>query len=136
PDDTPMPREGVNVLKLMLDPDGLRKYLQNWESVCSDLLLWIQREAMSDGPGSEAASLLGELTAVPGISTATSLANLDELALPFLPMQIRKDGVALKLFTSIATMGTPQDVTVHELRIEFFFPADETTAQWFQAQDP
>lgn len=134
PDGTPLPREGVNVLKLMLDPNGLRKHLQNWESVCADLLLWIQREAMSDGPGSEAATLLGTLTALPGISTATPLANLDALALPFLPMEIRKNGVSLNLFTSIATMGTPHDVTVHELRIESFFPADEPTARWFRTR--
>jgi transcriptional regulator with XRE-family HTH domain len=134
PDDVPLPREGVNVLKLMLDPDGVRQHLQNWQDVCADLLHWIQREAMSDGPGSEAAGLLAELAALPGISTATHVANLDARALPFLPMQIRKDGVALNLFTSIATMGTPHDVTVHELRIESFFPADEDTARWFQAR--
>lgn len=132
PNDMPLPREGVNVLKLMLDPDGVRKHLQNWEDVCADLLHWIQREAMSDGLGSEAANLLGELAALPGIGAATRLANLDARALPFLPMQFRKDGVALNLFTSIATMGTPHDVTVHELRIESFFPADEITALWFQ----
>lgn len=132
PNGAPLPREGVNVLKLMLDPNGVRKHLQNWEDVCADLLHWIQREAMSDGPGSEAANLLGELAALPGISETTRLANLDARALPFLPMQIRKNGVALNLFTSIATMGTPHDVTVHELRIESFFPADEATAHWFR----
>ncbi len=132
PDGAPLPREGVNVLKLMLDPHGVRKHLQNWEDVCADLLHWIQREAMSDGLGSEAANLLSELAALPGISETPRLANLDARALPFLPMQIRKDGIALNLFTSIATMGTPHDVTVHELRIESFFPADEATAQWFR----
>lgn len=132
PDGTPLPREGVNVLKLMLDPNGVRKHLQNWEDVCADLLHWIQREAMSDGLGSEAANLLSELATLPGISETPRLANLDARALPFLPMQIRKDGIALNLFTSIATMGTPHDVTVHELRIESFFPADEATAQWFR----
>lgn len=74
PNDMPLPREGVNVLKLMLDPDGLPKHLQNWEDVCADLLHWIQREAMSDGLGSEAANLLGELAALPGIGAATRLA--------------------------------------------------------------
>jgi transcriptional regulator with XRE-family HTH domain len=132
PEHMPLPPEGVNVLKLMLDPNGVRKHLQNWEEVCADLLHWIQREAMSDGLGSEAANLLHELTAFPGISAATRMANLDARALPFLPVQIRKDGVALNLFTSIATMGTPHDVTVHELRIESFFPADEITARWFK----
>lgn len=132
PNGAPLPLEGVNILKLMLDPNGVRKHLQNWKDVCADLLHWIQREAMSDGLGSEAANLLGELAALPGISETTRVANLDARALPFLPMQIRKDGVALNLFTSIATLGTPHDVTVHELRIESFFPADEATARWFR----
>ncbi len=136
PQDAPLPRDGVNVLKLMLDPNGIRPHLQNWEGVCADLLQWIQREAMGDGLGSEASALLNELTALPGVGRATSWANLDALALPFLPMQILKDGVALNLFTSIATMGTPHDVTVHELRIESFFPADDATAHWFKARSP
>ena len=132
PEDMPLPRDGVNILKLMLDPNGVRKHVRNWEAVCADLLHWIQREAMGDGLGSEAAQLLAELTAFPGIKAATQWANLDARALPFLPMQICKDGVELNLFTSIATMGTPHDVTVHELRIESFFPADERTANWFR----
>jgi predicted benzoate:H+ symporter BenE len=35
----------------------------------------------------------------------------------------------LRLFTTIATLGTPRDVTLQEVRIEFFFPMDEPTAQ-------
>lgn len=134
PDDQSMPRDGVNVIKLMLDPTALRKYLVNWELVSTDLLHWIQREAMSDGLGSEAAQLLAELLAIPSIKLATQTPNLDIRALPFLPVSIRKNDVELNLFTSIATMGTPHDVTVHELRIESFFPADETTAAWFKAR--
>src|SRR5471030_3199569 len=69
PSDAAIPTDGsVNVLKLMLDPDGVRQYLHNWEEVSADLLHWIQREAMSDGPGSEATLLLGELLALPGIA--------------------------------------------------------------------
>ena len=134
PEAAPLPREGVNVLRLMLDPNAVRAHLLNWEAVCADLLGWIQREAMSDGLGSDAARLLGELAALPGIGGASRLARPEADALPFLPMQLRKDGVALNLFTSIATLGTPHDVTVHELRIESFFPADAETARWFQDQ--
>jgi transcriptional regulator with XRE-family HTH domain len=134
PDSQPMPREGVNVLKLMLDPAGVRQYLVNWEEVCADLLHWIQREAMGDGPESEATHLLQELIALPGIEAATQTPNLDMRALPFLAMTIRKGGVELNMFTAITTMGTPHDVTVHELRIESFFPADATTADWFKSR--
>ncbi len=134
PENQPIPREGVNVLKLMLDPQAIRKYLVNWQDVSADLLHWIQREAMSDGPGSEATSLLEQLIALPGIKAATQTPNLDTRVLPFLAVTIRKDDVELNLFTSIATMGTPHDVTVHELRIESFFPADAVTAAWFKSR--
>jgi hypothetical protein len=49
-----------------------------------------------------------------------------------LPMHFRKGDVALRLFTAIATLGTPQDVTLQELRIETFFPVDDATAQMFR----
>ncbi|NVD96510.1 helix-turn-helix domain-containing protein [Massilia sp. BJB1822] len=135
PPHAPIPRDGsVNVLKLMLDPNAMRKHIVNWEEVCADQLLWIQREAMSDGPGSEAGALLAELGAYPGIGMAAQAPNLDRRALPFLPVRLRKDGVELNLFTTITTLGTPHDVTVHELRLEAFFPADEASAAWFKAR--
>lgn len=134
PEQQPIPRDGqINVARLMLDPAGLRPYIPNWNEVCGDMLHWIQREAMSDGPGSEATRLLEELTAFDGIATATRTPNLDARALPFLPVTLKKGSVLLNLFTTIATLGTPHDVTVHELRIESFFPADAATAEWFKA---
>jgi len=135
PAHAPIPRDGsVNVIKLTLDPNGLRRHLVNWEDVCTDLLQWVQREAMGDGPGSEATALLDELMALPGIALAASQPNLERRALPFLPVTLKKGDIALNLFTTITTLGTPHDVTVHELRLESFFPADDSSRQWFQAQ--
>jgi transcriptional regulator with XRE-family HTH domain len=133
PPEAAIPRDGsVNVLKLMMAPDGVRKYVRNEQDVGADLLHWIQREAMSDGPGSEATTLLAELTALAGLDGAPPPPNLDRRALPFLPLQISKEGVELNLFTTITTLGTPHDVTVHELRLEAFFPADDASAAWFR----
>ena len=132
PDGTPIPSEGLNVIRLMLEPSAIRPYLVNWEHICADLLHWIQREAMSDGPGSESTLLLRELATIPGVNSTINVPNLDTRALPFMPVTIRKDDVTLNLFTSITTMGTPHDVTVHELRVESFFPADDATAAWFK----
>jgi hypothetical protein len=135
PIDALIPHDGsINVLRLMLAPDGLRRQLRNWQDVCADSLLWIQREAMADGPGSEATALLAELSALPGMPTAGHVPNLDRRALPFLPLQLERDGVELNLFTTITTLGTPHDVTVHELRLESFFPADEASAAWFRGR--
>ena len=147
-----IPGDGaLNVLRTMLSPDGVRPYLVNFGVVGADALHWIQREAMGDGPGSEASALLSELAelvasgAGDAADAAASAASdsapdpepgpdLDRRVLPFLPLTLSKDGIELNLFTTIATLGTPRDVTVHELRIESFFPADEPTRHWFQSQ--
>ena len=47
------------------------------------------------------------------------------------PVQLRRDGLVLDLFTTIATLGTPLDITLQELRIETFFPVDAMSrAAW------
>jgi hypothetical protein len=48
-------------------------------------------------------------------------------------MHFRKGNVSLRLFTTIATLGTPRDITLQELRIECFFPMDGDTAAALRA---
>ena len=48
---------------------------------------------------------------------------------PVLTIHFRKGETSLKLFTTIATLGTAHDVTLQEIRIECFFPADAATAE-------
>ncbi len=50
---------------------------------------------------------------------------------PVLPMQFEKGRTKLRLFTTIATLGTPQDITLQGLRIESFFPTDDETRATF-----
>ena len=47
-------------------------------------------------------------------------------------MHFQKGDTTLRLFTTIATLGTPQDITLQELRIESFFPIDDATREVFQ----
>ena len=57
-----------------------------------------------------------------------------ELAItPVLPMHFRKGDTSLQLFTTIATLGTPQDITLQELRVECFFPMDDDTTRTLRA---
>jgi hypothetical protein len=46
---------------------------------------------------------------------------------PFLTIEMQKGDTHLNFFTTLTTLGTPYDITLHELRIESFFPADEPT---------
>jgi len=49
-----------------------------------------------------------------------------------LPIHFAKGATSLRLFTTLATLGTPQDVTAQEIRIECFFPADRASADIFR----
>jgi hypothetical protein len=86
---------------------------------------------MADG-SQETAALLQRLLAYPGVPALSHAPALEEPPPPVLAIHFRKGQTSLRLFTTIATLGTPQDVTVQELRIECFFPADAATSQVFK----
>lgn len=67
------------------------------------------------------------MLAYPGVPPLSRAAPLAEYG-PVLSMHFRKGETSLRLFTTIATLGTPQNVTLQEIRIECFFPADAESA--------
>ena len=79
----------------------------------------------------ETAALLERLLLYGGVQQLLK-APAAPVADPVLAMYFRKDNVSLELFTTIATLGTPQDITVQELRIESFFPMHDDTAAIFR----
>jgi len=81
----------------------------------------------------ETAELLDRLLAFPDVAVLSEPMTHEEGQSPVLPMHFQRDGISLRLFTTIATLGTPRDVTLEEIRIEFFFPMDEPTAQLFRS---
>jgi transcriptional regulator with XRE-family HTH domain len=129
---TPNAEGEVNVIRLLLHPQGLRHAVANWAEVAGDVIHWIHREAVAEGPTGPAHELLEELLAIEGIPPDWRVPNLESRIVPFLPLVLRRGEVELKLFTTITTLGTPHDVTLHELRMESFFPANEATAAWFR----
>lgn len=121
-----------NVMRLTFHPEGLRPYIANWEQLGPAMLNRLRREAaMLSGPHGLSA-LLDELLAYPGIPDQWRVPDWERPLSPILPMTLRKDGLSCSLFTMIAMFGTPQDITVDELRLETFFPADPETDQLLQ----
>jgi hypothetical protein len=76
---------------------------------------------------------MDELLSYPDIPRAWLDLDLDASTLPFLAMEFRKGETRLAFFTTIASLGTPYDITLHELRVECFFPADEATERALRA---
>jgi hypothetical protein len=110
----------------LISPDVLRPLIENWEEVAVHFLRSVQADAVADGTA-ETAGLLNRLIAYPGVPPLSHVAPL-ETHQPVLDIRFRKGGTRMSLFTTIATLGTPQDVTLQEIRIECFFPSDAASA--------
>jgi len=112
----------VNVLRLSLHPDGLAPRIVNLAQWRAHLLTQLRHRAAALGD-QRLSELHDELLAYPG--------GFDE---PLqgdgvvLPLRYRQDGRELALFSISAAVATATDVTVEELAIESFYPADAATA--------
>jgi transcriptional regulator with XRE-family HTH domain len=124
----PAPARAVNLADALVSPEGLRPFIVNWEEVALHFLRGVQADALADGTP-ETMALLKRLLAYPGIPVLSQAPVLEESPVPVLAIHFRKGDTSLRLFTTIATLGTPQDVTLQEIRIENFFAADEQTAR-------
>ncbi|MEO3792338.1 helix-turn-helix transcriptional regulator [Nonomuraea sp. B10E15] len=123
--------EPVNVMRLSLHPDAMGGRLLNLAEVRAHLLHRLRRQAETSGDG-RLAELHDELAsyAYPGVDL--NVAHVPGPGDILLPLRVAAGDRVLSMFTTIATFGTPMDVTVSELAIETFWPADEETAATFR----
>jgi transcriptional regulator with XRE-family HTH domain len=121
----------VNVLRLGLHPDGLAQRIRNLGEWRAHLLDRLFRQAVVSGDPALFA-LHEELAALPGAQPglAASL-EVSEIAVPLL---LTVDGNELAFISTATSFGTAIEVTVSELAIESFFPADEATAGFLRAR--
>ncbi|MGQ9367883.1 helix-turn-helix domain-containing protein [Azospirillum sp. ST 5-10] len=115
----------VNVLRLSLHPDGLAPRIANLSEWRAHLLarLASQHAATADPA---LAALLDELNAYPVPATERPHGDYGGIVVPF---RLVADGRVLSFFSTTTVFGTPLDVTLAELAIEAFFPADPETAE-------
>ncbi len=114
----------LNLMRLSLHPDGLRRHLVDWESPSLALLRLLEGDAHAHPSDNELQALVTEVRSYPGIDTLDPWMEPGESDL-LVEQVYRVEGEQIRLFTSIATLGAWRDATLAELRIETFFPADE-----------
>lgn len=115
-----------NIMRLTYHPKGLRSWIGNWEETASAYIQWLHHDLLRTGD-ERTAALLAELLSYPGVPRKWLSLDLDASTEPFLAMEFKKKDLRLSFFTTIASLGTPYDITLHELRVESFFPADDAT---------
>lgn len=113
-----------NVLRLSLHPDGVASRILNLGEWRSHVLERLRREAIALRDA-ELGALHEELRTYPCDDSAVAVGIGAEIVMP---LRIRHDGHELSFFSTVTRFGSPLDVTLAELSIESFYPADATTA--------
>jgi transcriptional regulator with XRE-family HTH domain len=125
----------VNVLRLTLHPGGLAPRLANyheWRAHVLDKLH--QQVALTGNPVlAELREELRDYPAPPGSGVATMPSSVDQQCHRIVvPFQFRTDAGILSFFSTTTVFGTPVDITLSELSLESFYPADSATADALQ----
>ena len=121
----------VNVLRLSLHPQGLAPRVVNLFEWRNHLIERLKRQLDATGDP-VLAELERELLSYPS-GPRTHRAQDGIVAAMVLPLKLRMGNEILTFISTTTVFGTPLDVTLSELAIESFFPADEATAKALQA---
>ena len=125
--------ERPNIIRLMFHAQALRSVVENWDAVAEALVQRLHREAVGGVLDDATIALLNEVLAYPGVPARWARPTAVLAPLPFLPVSFRVDDEVLQYFSTITTLGTPLDITLQEIRIECFHPADDATEQYARA---
>mgnify|MGYP001213549799 CR=1 FL=1 len=117
----------LNLFRASLHPDGFAAHTRNFAQWGSYMLGALERLAAANRDATSF-ELLDEVRAYPGVDTLSGMAAADTPGADLLvPCVLEVGGVRLSMFTTLTTFGTPRDITLEELCIELFYPADAAT---------
>lgn len=117
----------VNVLRLALSPAGLASRIVNFDEWSAHLLDRLRRQVLRSGDV-ELSALHDELAALPGVSRGRDRLPAEAPPALAVPLRLRTETGELAFVSTVTTFGTPLDITLAELTLEAFLPADAATA--------
>ncbi|MFI1166185.1 helix-turn-helix domain-containing protein [Streptomyces sp. NPDC020801] len=122
----------LNAMRLTLHPEGLAPRIRNLRQWRGHLLAQMERQ-IALHRSEKLRALYEEVSAHPVPDTGSDEEPEEEVAYFALPMRIEHEGRVLSFVSSISTFNTPMDVTVAELAIETFLPADPATVKYLHS---
>ena len=127
-------KPAINMFRAGLHPQGFAAITTNFDEWGAYLLGELERLASSTFDAA-AVSLLEEVRAYPTVSALrrTMARELTREERMLVPCVLSVGGVRLSLFTTLVTFGSPRDVTLAELTVELFYPADDATTEILRA---
>ena len=130
----PSLQEPVNMFRASLHPDGFAAVTRNFAEWGSYLVRQLRRLVVLTGDD-DLRALEDEVRGYPGVQALVGHPDWSDWSDP--PVLVRCEltlgDADLALFTTLTTFGTPRDITLDELAIELFYPADDATEALLRA---
>ena len=122
-----------NMLRLLFHRAGARESIENWEHVARATIARVHRDLHHRSDDRRLSSVLDEVLGYDDVPRDFRTLDLMDPPSLCIPIDFRIEGQLLRTFSMVTTVGSAQDVTLQEICIESFFPADDATDQHFQA---
>ena len=117
-----------NAIRIFFAEDGLKPSVKDWHAVAHFLILRLGEEVAST-QDPKLAELYHEFSQRKEFQTSIDFQM--DMNFPLMRLTLEKESTQASFFTTIATLGTPLDLTTQEIRIELLFPSDEETKGLF-----
>jgi transcriptional regulator with XRE-family HTH domain len=117
-----------NAFHVLFDPRAARRFVVDWERVAHALVARLHRESLARPSDHELGALVRSLFEYPDVPESWRQPDFSVSSEPTLGLRLRRDALDLGFFTTMTAFNAPQNVTLEELRIESWFPADDATA--------
>jgi len=120
----------LNALHLLFHPQGVRAHVQDWETLARSLMVHLQREILERPADERISELMRELMRYPGVPQSWHLPDVDQPSTATLDFTLARGAERMRFITTLTVFNAALDVTLSDLRLESYFPADaETDAQ-------
>lgn len=130
----PGPEVIGNLAHALFHPEGLREMIVDWPAFAALMAARLHRDAATDPSPDGLRALRDAVLAYPGVPPALRVPALESVPPIAVAVHVRApDGGEARIFTMLATLGTPLDVTAEELRIELYFPLDDASDAFLRA---
>lgn len=118
----------LNVLDLVFQPGPMRERCINWEIVAAAVLRRLRRQMAQAGPDDPLRRRWDRVMAAPGAADLSRALRFEDPPPILIPMVVREpDGTTSSWFSTLAVFGATGEITLEELVVESFFPADDAT---------
>jgi len=121
------------VVRLCLREEGLKPYIGNWDALVFSFLARARRSLLLNPRDPHLPNLISEITDHPDAPEEWRTPDWTSAPEPALAMTMRKGDQTWRFFTMLAHFGAAQSVTLEELSVETFYPADEATRAHLEA---